>query len=71
MTLFYVGYRELFERPGRDGYTRLLSEAGKFTEDAARNMTKYPCADGYVRWMIPCDTLDNFDGHSLTPKEMY
>lgn len=68
---FYVGYRELLEKPGRKGYTKDKSKAGKFTLQEARVMTEYTCADGWARWYIPCSALDNFDGKLFNPPSIY
>ena len=69
--LFYVGYRELFEKPERKGYTTLKENAGKFSYDDARNMTEFTCAHGYQRWYISCKALDSFDGEKLIPLGVY
>ena len=69
--LFYVGYRELFEKPKRHGYTKYKNEVGKFSLESAKAMTKYTCGDGFGRWYISCDALDGYDGEQFHPKELY
>lgn len=69
--LFYVGYREIFEKPGRKGYTKIKEEAGKFTLESAKSMTEFNCSDGVGRWYIACSALDSFDGTKLNPTELY
>lgn len=69
--LFYVGYRELFEKPDRKGYTKNKAEAGKWPLWAARKMTSNRCAHGFGRWYISCSALDSFDGSDLHPTELY
>lgn len=71
MELFYVGYREVLEKPHRKGYTKLISEAGLFTFAEARSMTEHECADGFVRWYIPASALHSFDGKQFHPDEIY
>ncbi len=68
---FFVGYREIFEKPKRNGYTINIGEAGVFTLDEAKAMTKFTCADGYGRWFIACEALMSFDGKKLNPTEIY
>jgi|VirMetMinimDraft_7_1064189.scaffolds.fasta_scaffold122252_2 hypothetical protein len=68
--MFYVGYREIFEKPERDGYTSCLSKAGKFTDEESEAMIKYN-SDGYPRWRMPVETLDSFDGGKLHSRETY
>lgn len=70
-TLYYVGYREIFERPGRDGYTSDIKKAGKFTIHEAKSMTKYDSCGGKPRWFIPCSALDSFKDGKLHSTEMY
>lgn len=69
--LFYVGYRELFEKPHRLGYTKDITEAGKFDFFEARSMTVNPCSDGYARWYIACSALNSFKEGRLCPKDIY
>lgn len=69
--MFYVGYREVFERPNRNGYTTNKDEAGKFTLKEARSMTEYTCAHGKARWFIACSALDGFVNNKLHPSEIY
>lgn len=68
---FYVGYRELFERPDRKGYTRLKEDAGKFPLWEARKMTQHTCSDGYGRWYIACEAIDGYDGEKFNPTSIY
>lgn len=69
--LYYVGYRELFEKTGRAGYTDDIQKAGKFNIDDARSMTRHTCADGWPRWFIPCSALDGFKEGKLKPTSTY
>ena len=68
---FYVGYRELFEKPDRKGYTTVKTKAGVFTLEEAKSMTKFACSEGKARWYIACSALDSFDGEKLIPSEVY
>jgi len=68
---FYVGYRELFEKPNRKGYTKIKSEAGKWSLEDARSMTKCPCAHGFGRWYISCSALDSYENNQLNPSSIY
>ncbi len=68
---FYIGYRELFEKPDHEGYTKNIMKAGKFTYNEAKAQTKYTCANGWARWYIACSALDSFDNGRLKPTSMY
>lgn len=70
-TFYYVGYRELFEKPERKGYTTNIKEAGKFELSYAQSIIKHSCADGYPRWLIPCSALDGFKDGKLKPLNTY
>lgn len=69
--LFYVGYREIFEKPGRNGYTTDMEEAGRFTFDEAKRMTRYKSAHGKGRWYIAVSALESFANGKMHPTEMY
>lgn len=71
--LFFVGYREILEKPGRNGYTTKISEAGRYTLEEAKSMTAHGCAHGKARWFIACEALETFNSvmGTFSPSSAY